>query len=251
MQSDSAAVSEEARLSQASVAGGIAPVDQAVTQLERQVERGSFFTHTVLGENRVRLNEVESFIYGLVDALVAKGVVSPKEVGAATQNVREQLMDKESGVGVALRVEPPDIAERPPVSVDCAGRMHICKAVCCKLDFALTVPEVEAGTVRWDLGRPYFIRHEADGHCTHVNRETGGCNVYANRPGVCRGYSCANDKRIWKDFENMELNEEWLAQNLSETRPRALRVLMQENQFGAHYSSSESPEKQDAEQAFE
>src|SRR5262249_22332691 len=34
-------------------------------------------------------------------------------------------------------------------------------------DFALSVPEIEAGAARWDLGRPYFIRQEADGLCTH------------------------------------------------------------------------------------
>jgi Fe-S-cluster containining protein len=200
--------------------------DSAVTQLERQVERGSFFTHTALGENHMRLNEVASFTYGLIDALMAKGVVSSAEVGEATQHVREQLIGEEPGIGVALRVEEPEATQRPPAQVDCAARMHICHAVCCKLDFALSQSEVESGEIKWDLGRPYFIRHEADGHCTHIDRKTNSCNVYAKRPAVCRGYSCAGDERIWKDFEKMQLNDEWLAENLSELRPRALRVLM-------------------------
>jgi hypothetical protein len=34
--------------------------------------------------------------------------------------------------------------------------------------------------------------------------------VYHKRPGVCRSYSCAHDERIWKDFDNMVLNHEYL-----------------------------------------
>ena len=199
----------------------------ALVELERQVERGSFFTHTALGENRLRLNEVESFTYGLIDALLAKGVISAEEVGEAAQNVRGQLMSADPGVGVALRVETDEAANGQPVEVDCAARMHICNAVCCRLDFALTQQEVEEGKVKWDLGRPYFIRHEADGWCTHLDRGTAKCSIYKDRPGTCRNYSCANDERIWKDFEKMELNTEWLSQNLGESHPRALRVLMQ------------------------
>jgi len=202
------------------------PGNSAMTQLERQVERGSFFTHTAIGQNRVRLSEVESFTYGLIDTLVSKGIVSSEEISEATQNVRAQMEDDELGIGVAIRVDPAIETEQKTVEVDCSQRMHICKAVCCKLDFALTSTEIESGKVKWDLGTPYFIRHEVDGLCTHINRETGGCTVYADRPAICRGYSCARDKRIWKDFEKMELNQDWIDEHFVEVRPRALKVLM-------------------------
>lgn len=115
--------------------------------------------------------------------------------------------------GIAFRVDPeePD----PPVQVNCAERMHVCHAVCCKLNFALTPEEVEAGKVKWDLGFPYLIRHGSNGYCCHNDTATGRCTAYADRPGVCHRYSCANDKRIWKDFDNMVLNEEWIRANLS------------------------------------
>jgi Fe-S-cluster containining protein len=87
----------------------------------------------------------------------------------------------------------------------------VCKAVCCTLPFPLSADEVEAGDVRWDLGHPYVIRHSAEGYCVHNDRATGGCGVYGKRPGVCRGYSCADDTRIWADFDNMVLNEEFLS----------------------------------------
>lgn len=204
-------------------------VPSLLVQLERQVERGSFFTHSALGQQALRVNEVESFTYGLIDALLAKGVISTEEVNASVENVREEMLGKGeiANAGVALRVDSAEDAVRPPVKVDCEARWHVCHGVCCKLDFALTQDEVEGGKVKWDLGRPYFIRHEADGLCTHSERGTGKCGVYKDRPAICRNYSCANDTRIWKDFEKMELNDEWLSENFSESRPRALRVLMQ------------------------
>jgi hypothetical protein len=44
------------------------------------------------------------------------------------------------------------IAARPGVPADvfvpvnCAERMHVCQAICCRLHFALSAVEVEAGT---------------------------------------------------------------------------------------------------------
>jgi Fe-S-cluster containining protein len=188
----------------------------ATSQLERQTERAQLFTHTALGRQALRLQEVESFAYGLLDVLLTKGVVSEHEVSGAVERVRGENVERGEalGVGVALRVDAPETATAPTVTVNCAERMHICHSICCKLDFALTAEEVAAGAVRWDLGRPYHIRHEADGFCTHSNRATGACGVYACRPEVCRGYSCARDARIWKDFDRMELNAEWLETHL-------------------------------------
>ena len=188
-----------------------------VQSLERQVERGSFFSHTALGKGFLRLHELESFVYGLLDVLVTKQAVTSDEVELAVHNVRSRL--SESGdvpnTGVVMRVDPTEEEPRPPTLVNCAERMHVCHAICCKLDFPLTVSEIESGAVKWDLGRPYYIRHEASGFCAHNMQATGGCGIYANRPAVCRGYSCANDQRIWKDFDKMELNTEWLSANLS------------------------------------
>ncbi len=203
--------------------------DQALAQLERQAERAGLFTHTALGQTTYRLNEVESFAYALVDLLLSKQVVSQSEVAAAVEQVRREMSERGEmiGPGLVLRADPPEAATRPATAVNCAERMHICHSVCCKLDFPLTQEEIEAGHVRWDLGRPYHIRHEEHGHCTHRNTETGSCGVYENRPGICRTYTCAHDERIWKNFEKMELNREWLETNLNGcNRPRMLGAVL-------------------------
>jgi hypothetical protein len=58
--------------------------------------------------------------------------------------------------GATLRIDN----EKPPatMAVDCRSRLPICGAACCKLSFALSVQEVEAGILKWDLGWPYHIR---------------------------------------------------------------------------------------------
>jgi hypothetical protein len=62
--------------------------------------------------------------------------------------------------------------------VNCEERLHICKAACCQLDFALSVEEVESGKVKWDLGRPYFIRQDATScHYSHLNPSTQQSNI--------------------------------------------------------------------------
>jgi Fe-S-cluster containining protein len=92
--------------------------------------------------------------------------------------------------------------------------MHICKAVCCRMRFMLSAEEVDAGIVKWDIGHPYVIRHDSCGSCVHNDAETHGCEVYADRPRVCRQYDCTNDDRIWADFDNMVLNTEWIAEHI-------------------------------------
>lgn len=196
-------------------------------QVERQLQRGGLFTHTALSQQAERLTEVESVLYGLFDVLAAKGVVEQREVGEAAAAVRDRLAadGETASPGVMLHVDAEETgAEVTPVN--CAERMHICHAVCCRLRFALTADEVEAGVVRWDLGQPYQIRQDAAGTCVHNTAETGACGVYADRPGICRRYSCANDDRIWRDFEKMELNQDWIEANLTASTPRLARATM-------------------------
>ncbi len=203
--------------------------DAGLKQLERQVERSQLFAHTALGESFTRVGETEVFLHGLIDLLLTRGMVKEDELRTTIAKVRQELVDRGelSGPGIAVQVEEPTDIPRLPVEVDCKARMHICHAVCCKLDFALSLSEVEAGKIKWDLGRPYFIRHEEDGYCTHNDRLCGNCGIYADRPAVCRRYSCADDERIWKNFEQMELNTEWIEAHLSTTTgPQLIGMLV-------------------------
>ena len=89
----------------------------------------------------------------------------------------------------------------PSADIDCAARLHLCKARCCSFSFDLTTQDLDEGVVMWDAARPYSIRQEADGWCSHLARPDGGCTVYEARPATCRGFDCRGDDRIWIDFE--------------------------------------------------
>ncbi len=211
-------------------AAGDAPEGpDALGELERMVERASLFTHASFDRIAARATGLQSELHGLIDLLRSKGVLTEDDLPEPdAAPFGAQLADATpEGTGVpwptiALRQEGPQ--PPPAVEVNCAERMHVCHAVCCKLHFALTAAEVDAGKVRFDVGFPYMIRHDADGKCTHNDRATGNCGVYADRPGICRHYSCAGDERIWKDFDKMELNHEWLDANLGDAQRIRLRV---------------------------
>lgn len=214
--------------------------------LERQVERGSLFTHSALSRQSARINEIESFLYGVIDLLNQKGIVPPDELKMAVEDVRKEMVEKGelSNPGLSLRVDEEGDTEFIPVN--CDERLHICEAVCCKLNFALSADEVESGKVRWDLGRPYLIRQEKSCYCTHINPENKSCGVYSDRPAVCKKYSCAKDNRIWKDFDKMELNKKWIAENIQENRFRFTRAPMfTDEQITNTYSP---PQKNDSEE---
>jgi Fe-S-cluster containining protein len=217
-----------------------APPDNPVAELERQMERGSQFTQAALAQVIERLSAVEGRIGELFRYLGAETEETssvgrssePSEPSGSSESQASTGEEVEGLTDAQLNVQWPSIAlanerdeTKPRVEVNCAERMHICHAVCCKLSFALTPGEVESGKVRWDLGFPYFIRHGTNSYCSHNDTATGRCTVYADRPGVCRRYSCANDPRIWKDFDNMVLNEEWIRGNLAARGHIAIRSL--------------------------
>ena len=183
-------------------------------ELERQVEGGSLFTHSTLTEHATRINEAAAIVNGLVGLLVQQGLIEGDELLAAVDSVRERTEQAghHAHVGIAVRVEQ-DVEEP---DIDCEARLPICKAACCRLHFALSVEEVErGGPLRLELGHPYFNRHNADGYC---HQWDDGCGIYDDRPSVCRSYTCADDDRIWKDFDAMELNHEFIDSKLSGER---------------------------------
>ncbi|MDQ4149141.1 MAG: YkgJ family cysteine cluster protein [Actinomycetota bacterium] len=123
--------------------------------------------------------------------------------------------------GVRYRIDPPGPA--PSVDINCEERLHLCKAACCKLNFALTPAEVRSGKVKWDKQFPYLIAHSPNGYCAHADEKLR-CTIYEDRPSLCRRYDCRRDTRIWKDFERMIPNEEWIRENTSNEHRVILRT---------------------------
>jgi Fe-S-cluster containining protein len=204
-------------------AEGRPPARSPVRELERQVERGSMFTQAVFQKSFTRLSLVEAAVREVVEVLVARGVLDGDDLPDAHAALAETepRPDREDGPqsalpwpAVAIRVDPE--VEGPPEPVDCAARMPVCQAVCCRMKFALSQDEVEKGRVKWDIGHPYVIRQDSNGYCCHNDGATRGCTVYEDRPRLCQRYSCRGDDRIWTDFDGMVLNTEWINDHLAE-----------------------------------
>jgi Fe-S-cluster containining protein len=174
--------------------------------LREQVAQGLMYSHSRENANTSKVLEVASFSYALIELLSERGVITVAELDERKKQVGQRLVEKftEKGMGVALTNEEGDKYEYArEAKVDCENRLPLCRGACCRLRFALTVQDLEEGKVKWDLGHPYMIRHNAEGYCHHNERDTHRCTVYQNRPIVCRAYDCSKDKRIWSDFENM------------------------------------------------
>ncbi|HEX8475984.1 MAG TPA: YkgJ family cysteine cluster protein [Pyrinomonadaceae bacterium] len=179
--------------------------------LRQEVAEGFMYAHTRENANTSKVLEVAAFSYALIELLAERGVISVAELDERKREVGKRLVEKftEKGIGVALTDDEGDkYSHQSEVVIDCEERMSLCRGMCCRLKFALTVQDLEEGKVKWDLGRPYMIRHGANGYCFHNDRETHQCTVYENRPLVCRSYDCRKDKRIWTDFENRIINPE-------------------------------------------
>jgi Fe-S-cluster containining protein len=126
-----------------------------------------------------------------------------KEVSAYFQQ-REEQSPK-----IHLVETPDKYAATDSVQIDCEHRIHLCKASCCKLWFALSVQDLDERIVKWNYAQPYAIAQNREGYCVHLDHSQGcQCNVYQNRPLVCRTYDCRQDKRIWLDFDNRIPNPE-------------------------------------------
>lgn len=191
-----------------------------LAEMDRQLTRSSFFLQASMQEQGRLNKQVESYLTAVMELLVDKGVISQDELRDGVLRKRATADEMEGSKvdemnmewpSIVVRDDDPNLSDEPDPPVNCAERMHICKAVCCQLHFALSGEEVESGKVKWDLGHPYVIRHNQAGYCVHNDAESNRCGVYQDRPGVCRRYTCAKDGRIWKDFDNMILNEEFLA----------------------------------------
>lgn len=118
------------------------------------------------------------------------------------------------GLGVWLDRRNPSEIDKQEQKIKCAERIDICKAACCRLRFPLDVTSVTEGTLPYNKDYPFAVTRAENGYCQHL--QEGECTIYDCRPLVCRTYTCQNDKRIWKEFDNKVPSEElgkWLEIN--------------------------------------
>jgi len=167
------------------------------------VRWGLVYAHDRANANTAELERAAATIEALVELLVEAGL-EPERIeearARATERVRRRFIER----GMAVIRQDFDVPKRdfpgaPPI--DCASRVHLCKAACCRLAVGLSEEDVREGILRWDTGNPYALERGKDGWCVHMERGSCRCTVYDARPIPCRGFDCREDRRIWLDFE--------------------------------------------------
>ena len=180
-------------------------------KMRAEVAGGLRYTHTRANANTAKLLEVASFAYAAIELLSERGLISVAELDERKKVIADRLVEKfrQEGIGAAYQDPEHDkYSFAATVEIDCASRIHLCKAACCRLRFALSRQDVEEGIVQWDFSHPYFIASGEDGYCRHLDRGCMGCSIHKNRPVPCRAYDCRQDKRIWSDFERRIVSPE-------------------------------------------
>ena len=163
-----------------------------------------------IGISAERLCQTSAEAYALTELLVSKGIIGIDELGDRRGPVLERMREATGSAGVTVELAPgPDkYTAGGTVQIDCADRLQLCHAACCRLRFALSPQDVEEGIVQWEIPAPYLNRQRPDDYCVHCDSDTGHCGVYQNRPSVCREYDCRSDDRIWTDFDRRIPNPE-------------------------------------------
>jgi hypothetical protein len=178
--------------------------------LRREVVEGFLDSHVRTNKNAAKMLEIASFCYALIELLQEKGVLSFEELNDRKKIVGNRQIKKfaeqEIGVMALQEYHQDKYIYKEEVHIDCASRLSLCHAACCRLDLALSKQDIEEGILKWDLGDPYMIAKDAEGYCRHLDRTTSRCTVWQHRPIPCRGYDCRKDERIWLDFEKRIIN---------------------------------------------
>ncbi len=180
-------------------------------QLRQELVGGLLYCHDRENANTGKMLEVTAFAYALIELLIEKNLLTEEELNERKRIVAQRLVEKFKDNAMGVMLQQPEIDKyqfEGGAEIDCENRVHLCKAACCRLRFALSKQDVEEGVVKWDLSRPYLIARGTDGYCRHLERGSCRCTVYPHRPVPCRAYDCRNDKRIWADFENKVVSPE-------------------------------------------
>lgn len=186
---------------------------EILSRIHKDLSSGLIYTHSRINANTNKNLEAASFLYALIEILNEKGLLTIEELDERKKQVAKRLVNRFVDSGLGLMYQDPEYDKYSfdqEAQVNCESRLDKCKAVCCKLPFALSRQDVEEGVIRWEFGRPYLIAHGDDGYCVHMDRNTYKCTVREYRTVPCRGFDCKDNEKwkIWIDYEQKIIDPE-------------------------------------------
>jgi Fe-S-cluster containining protein len=176
--------------------------DISTSDPRSDLEAALRFLYRLGGQARHDVHDTALAVLALWDELTERCVLDAAALQARLERIREEELHRQRGYArVRIEADIDKYALRDLPQIDCAERLHLCRARCCTTDVTLARQDVEERIVTWEHTRPYLLRKRGDGYCVHSDPETQRCTVYPHRPAVCRVYDCRQDRRIWIDFE--------------------------------------------------
>ena len=138
------------------------------------------------------LDDVARKFEWLLDALVMRG-----QLPAAYAKVATKIRGERSVVSLTL---VDDKRSKTGPEIDCAARIHLCEARCCRFEVSLSREDIR-DNIPFVVERPYQLpRDPYTKKCACMDAD-GACTIYEKRPASCRVYDCREDPRVWIDFE--------------------------------------------------
>jgi Fe-S-cluster containining protein len=191
--------------------------DGVSAKMVSEFSDGLLYTHARLTYNIQHTLKNASFLYALIELLDEKKILTIEELEERKKKTAEQLIQKFEDSRIGLLYQEPEEDKytfKPKHAIHCESRLPACRAICCKIPFALSKQDVEERAIRWEFGRPYLIAHDGEGYCVHLDKKSYRCNAYKQRPVPCRGFHCRDNERwpVWQDYENRIMNPDFLKQ---------------------------------------
>ncbi|MFV1977556.1 MAG: YkgJ family cysteine cluster protein [Candidatus Scalindua sp.] len=192
-------------------------LSEILLKIQKDLSSGLLYTHSRITYNTQHTLKASSFLYALIELLDEKGILSIEELDEKKKQIAEKLIRTFENSRIGLLYQEPEedkYSFNNNGDLDCQKRLNTCKAICCKIPFALSKQDVEERVIRWEFGRPYLIAHDADGYCVHIDRKTCRCNSYEHRPVPCRGFDCKKNEKwpVWLDYDSKVINPEFQKQ---------------------------------------
>jgi Fe-S-cluster containining protein len=171
--------------------------------LRNDLDAGLRFLQQMATETKLDVHDLTIRLFALLEEMKSRGQLDTRSFDERAARLKKEDMDRLKRKVHVVVSNVPDkytLAELP--EIDCASLLPLCKGRCCRLNFALSMQDLEEGVVKFNYGAPYYIRKRPDSnYCGHIDPSTLGCTIYDKRPAICRTFDCRNDKRIWIDFE--------------------------------------------------
>ena len=173
-----------------------------------EVLRGLIYAHNRANANTAAAHEANATLHALVELLVERGVMDGETFQARREQAAEQLRREYLERGMAVAMQEFGVSKyefKGGAEIDCEDRLHLCKAACCRLPFALSKQDVQEGIVKWDLGQPYLNARtsRATAPIWSVARAAAPSIIIAP---FRAGARLPEGQRIWLDFEKRVVN---------------------------------------------